>query len=132
MIIWDKGNSIPNKYYLNSYEIILMLRKGKAKNINHLGTKNILKIPNIMKNRQHPTEKPVSLMEILIENSTKENDLVLDPFMGAGATGIACKNLKRDFIGIEIDEKYFRIAEERIKSQPEQMTIFEYEEQNNV
>lgn len=49
LIVWDKGNSLPNKYYLNSYELILMLRKGKAKNINNKGTKNILRVPNIMR-----------------------------------------------------------------------------------
>lgn len=114
ILIWEKNNSTPNKYYLNSYEMILMLRKGKAKNINHMGTKNVLQIKNIIGNKKHPTEKPVELMEILIDNSTVENDIVLDPFMGSGSTGVACKNLNRDFIGIEIDEKYFKIAEERI------------------
>ena len=53
-------------------------------------------------------------MKILIENSSNKNDLVLDPFMGIGTTGIACKELNRDFIGIEIDENYFNIAKERI------------------
>ena len=91
-----------------------MLRKGKAKNINHMGTKNVLQINNIIGNKKHPTEKPVELMEILIDNSTRGGDVVLDPFMGAGSTGVACKNLGRNFIGVEIDERYFKIAEERI------------------
>lgn len=114
ILIWVKNNSTPNRYYLNSYEMILMLRKGKAKNINHMGTKNILQINNIIGNKKHPTEKPVELMEILIDNSTGVRDVVLDPFMGSGSTGVACKKLGRDFIGMEIDEKYFKIAEERI------------------
>ena len=114
ILIWAKNNSTPNKYYLNSYEMILMLRKGKAKNINHMGTKNVLQIRKIIGNKKHPTEKPVELMEILIDNSTRGGDVILDPFMGSGTTGVACKNLNRDFIGIEIDEKYFKIAEERI------------------
>lgn len=84
LLVWDKGNSTPNKYYLNSFELILMLRKGKAKNINNLGTKNILRVPNIMKGRSHPTEKPVELMKTLIENSTQKGETVLDPFMGVG------------------------------------------------
>lgn len=70
ILIWQKNNATPNKYYLNAYEMILMLRKGKAKNINHMGTKNILQINNIIGNKRHPTEKPVELMEILIDNST--------------------------------------------------------------
>ena len=54
-------------------------------------------------------------MKILIENSSDENDIILDPFMGIGSTGIASKELKRTFIGIELDEKYFDIAKERIE-----------------
>lgn len=56
-------------------------------------------------------------MEILIENSSKENEIVLDPFMGIGSTGVACKELNRNFIGIEIDEKYYKIACERINKE---------------
>lgn len=128
LIVWDKGNSVPNKYYLNSFELVLMLRKGKAKNINNLGTKNILRVPNIFRGRQHPTEKPVELMQILIENSTQEGDTVLDPFMGVGGAGIASLQAGRDFIGIEIDEKYYKIAESRMSGtdEPKQMTIFDY------
>ena len=84
LIVWDKGNQTPNKFYLNAYELILMLRKGKAKKINNMGTKNILRVPNITGNKIHPTEKSVELMEILIGNSTNENEIVLDPFLGGG------------------------------------------------
>lgn len=120
IIVWDKGNATPNKYYMNAYELILMLRKGRAKNINDMGTKNILNIKNIIGTKNHPTEKPVELMEILVKNSSNEGDLVLDCFMGTGSTGVACKNLNRDFIGIEIDEKYFDIACERINDKEEE------------
>lgn len=64
--------------------------------------------------KNHPTEKPVDLLKYLIEKSTNEGDVVLDPFMGSGSTAVACKELKRDFIGIELDENYFNIAKERI------------------
>ena len=114
LLVWNKNNATPNKYYMNQHELILMLRKGKAKNINNMGTKNILVVPNIIGNKKHPTEKPVDLMKILIENSSNENDLVLDPFMGSGSTGIACKESNRKFIGMELDEKYFNIAKSRI------------------
>lgn len=62
----------------------------------------------------HPTQKPVLLLQALIELSTKENQIVLDPFMGSGTTGVACKNLNRDFIGIELNKKYYDIASCRI------------------
>jgi len=62
----------------------------------------------------HPTQKPVKLMEYLIKTYTNEGETVLDFTMGSGTTGVACVNLSRNFIGIEQDEKYFKIAEERI------------------
>jgi len=70
----------------------------------------------------HPTQKPVDLMEYLIKTYTNENDLVLDFTMGSGTTGVACKNLHRKFIGIEKEEKYYNIANERINT---------YNEMNN-
>ena len=62
----------------------------------------------------HPTQKPLDLIKYLILTYSSENDLVLDSCMGSGTTGVACKELNRDFIGIEIDEKYFNIAKDRI------------------
>ena len=77
--------------------------------------KNIIKISNAHKTKgQHPTKKPVALMEYLIKTYTNENETVLDFTMGSGSTGVACKNTNRDFIGIELDETYFNIAKERI------------------
>ena len=63
----------------------------------------------------HPTQKPVALMEYLIKTYTNENETVLDFTMGSGTTGVACKNLNRNFIGIELDEDYFNIAKKRIE-----------------
>lgn len=62
----------------------------------------------------HPTQKPVALMEYLIKTYTNENELVLDFTMGSGTTGVACRNINRNFIGIELDENYFDIAQKRI------------------
>ena len=64
----------------------------------------------------HPTQKPVALMEYLIKTYTNENEMVLDFTMGSGTTGLACKNLNRNFVGIESDDKYFNIAKDRIKT----------------
>jgi site-specific DNA-methyltransferase (adenine-specific) len=66
--------------------------------------------------RVHPTQKPVALIEYLIKTYTNENEIVLDFTMGSGTTGVACKNLNRDFIGIEMDTDYFEIAKQRIQS----------------
>ena len=80
--------------------------------------KSIIDISNAnRKGNTHPTQKPVALMEYLIKTYTNEGELVLDFTMGSGTTGVACKNLNRDFIGIELDEDYFNIAKERINEQ---------------
>lgn len=71
----------------------------------------------------HPTQKPVALMEYLIKTYTNEGETVLDFTMGSGTTGVACKNLGRKFVGIELDEKYFNIAKERILGEPNDNTI---------
>jgi len=80
--------------------------------------KSVITIRNPNKKGQHPTQKPVAIMEYLIKTYTNEGDLVLDNCMGSGTTGLACKNLNRDFIGIELDEKYFQIAKQRIEDSP--------------
>jgi site-specific DNA-methyltransferase (adenine-specific) len=64
----------------------------------------------------HKTQKPIALMEYLIKTYTNENEIVLDFTMGSGTTGVACKNLNRNFIGIELDEKYYQITKERINN----------------
>ncbi len=78
--------------------------------------KNIIKVNNVNSAHGivHPTQKPVALMEYLIKTYTNENETVLDFTMGSGSTGVAAKNLNRNFIGIELDENYFNIAKERI------------------
>ena len=79
--------------------------------------KNIIQVSNANSSNKsvHPTQKPIELLEYLIKTYTLEGETVLDFTMGSGSTGVACKNLKRSFIGIEKDKEYFRIAKQRIK-----------------
>jgi len=72
----------------------------------------------------HPTQKPVALMEYLIRTYTNENETVLDFTMGSGSTGVACINTNRNFIGIEKEEKYFNIAQERIDKAQKELKLF--------
>ena len=65
--------------------------------------------------KAHPTQKPVPLLEYLIKTYTNEGEVVLDATMGSGSTGVACVNTNRRFIGFELDEKFFKIAEQRIE-----------------
>ena len=124
LLVWKKNTATPNKFYMQCCEFILMLRKGNERWINNMGQKNLLEVVNQTGNKPHPTAKPIELMEILISNSTNESDIVLEPFAGAGATCIAAKNLKRRFIGIEIDEEYAKIANERLEQTQRQQTLF--------
>jgi len=122
LLVWKKGTATPNKWYMNAGEFILFLRKGNAKNINNMGSTTILDIPNIKKGtKTHPTEKPVELIKVLIENSSKINEIILDPFIGIGSTTVACLNTNRQYIGFELDKIYFDLAKERIKNIKEQI-----------
>ena len=114
------GADIINKY-LSDTEYLLYFRKGKGKLFpeNYEDAKTYYLSPINTKDKKmwkHPTIKPISVTEKIIRNSSKENFTILDPFMGSGTTGVACINTNRDFIGVELDEKYYKIAEERINS----------------
>lgn len=127
VLVWQKNNVTPSRWYMKNGEYTLFLRKGKAKTINNLGSKTVHSFQNITGKKVHPTEKPVELMKYYIENSSHPCDTVLDPFMGSGSTGVAAVSSGRNFIGIEIDGNYFEIANERIKR-----AYSEYELNNHV
>ena len=122
LLVWDKGNVTPNQFYMQRCEWILMLSKRPARYINNLGSYTLLSVPN-PKNKFHPTEKPVGLMEFLIGNSTDKGDVVLDPFVGSGAVAIASRNLGRECVGIEIDKEYYDVTNRRL-SEATQVGIF--------
>ena len=89
--------------------------------------KSIITFSNADKTKnEHPTQKPLALMEWLVKTYTNEGDVVLDNTMGSGTTGVACVNTNRRFIGMELDEKYFEIAEKRINEAitAKQLTLF--------
>ena len=78
---------------------------------------SIIKMDNNKKKKYHKTEKAQDVLEWIIKYYTNVNDVILDPTMGSGSTGVACKNLNRNFIGIELNDEYFKIAQERINNQ---------------
>lgn len=123
-LVWQKNNCTPSQFYMKNCEYTIFFRKGKSKYINDIGgSKTVHSFDNIIGNKVHPTEKPINLMEFYINNSTNENETVLDPFMGSGTTGVACKNLNRDFIGIEMQEDYFNIATKRVEKKRKEKEI---------
>lgn len=114
LLIWEKNNVLPNRYYMKNIEYVLFLRKGKAFSINNKGSKTCHKFKNLQ-GRDHPSEKPIDLMEFYISNSSQEGETVMDFTMGGGSTGVACKNLNRNFIGIELDPEYFDLAKGKLE-----------------
>ena len=97
------------------YEIILLLNKGR-KYFNGKRLSDVWYFDRIsFQHQHHPNEKPIRLLEQCILKHSNESDIILDPFMGSGSTGIACLDTGRRFIGIEKDIKYFEIAKQRIQ-----------------
>lgn len=120
ILSWHKSNPVPacrNKY-LTDTEFVLFFREKGVKIYGEYETKFTYYVTPLnqkdKKQYEHPTIKPVKILQNLIVNSTLENGVVLDCFMGSGSTGVACVNTNRRFIGIELDDKYFEIAKQRI------------------
>lgn len=121
ILSWHKTNPIPacgNKY-LTDTEFILFFREKGVKVYGSFDTKRTWYATPLnqsdKKKYGHPTVKPLSILENLVVNSSQEGEVVLDCFMGSGSTGVACLNTNRNFIGIELDEGYFEIAQNRIE-----------------
>jgi DNA modification methylase len=113
---WHRGGKSQSSTTETKGKALLNNNKGDTTDMKF--PKQIIKFSNANRaNNVHPTQKPVTLLEYLIKTYTLENETVLDFTMGSGSTGVACKNLNRNFIGIEKDEKYFRIAEQRIEDE---------------
>jgi len=104
-------------HYKRAYESVKKEYESLRYTFNNQKTHHSIWNYEIAKKQGHITPKPIDLMENIIKHSTNENDLILDCFMGSGTTGVSCKNLNRSFIGIEKEEKYFKIAQDRIGKQ---------------
>lgn len=116
-IIKDTG--MPNRWYYKQCELVLFFRKGKAKPINDMTSRDNMNatMPKQSTGKLHITQKPLDLIEKFVLNSSEKGQIVLDPFMGSGTTGLACKKTGRRFIGVEIDPRYFDIAKNRIETE---------------
>ena len=127
LIRWKKTNPMPrnrDRRFITDYEVAVWgVKKGKW-TFNRLS--DTYERPEIISGvtpkseksyGAHPTQKPIEVMTWLVQRLSNENDTILDPFMGSGSTGVACKNTNREFIGIEKDEAYFKIAERRIRDE---------------
>ncbi len=119
VIVWQKPDPIPlnaKSRFLNAWEAIVVGKKpGALWNSNY--EHNIIKVQAPKgASRVHPTQKPVELIKKLIQLTTNEGDLILDPFMGSGTTAVACLESSRDYIGFEISKEYCKLASDRLKA----------------
>ena len=109
-LIWDKKTSINGYSWRHQYEMIIFAELPDQKPI-PTGDGDILRYSAVKVDvRKHPAEKPLDLISSLMKKSSKETGIVLDPFLGSGTTAVACKNLGRKFIGIEISPEYCKIS----------------------
>lgn len=128
-LVWDKAHWKMGdlRYYGSQLEDILFCRKGAPEMQYRKRTGNLRRYSSgYLPEGQydHPTQKPEMLIQEYIVDSTFKGDTILDPFMGSGTTGVACHLTGRNFIGIEISEEYFKIAEKRIKEAQKQPLLF--------
>lgn len=123
LLVWDKRAALPNRWYQQTCEFVLFMRKGKAFQIADPSSKALQSIFQ-RDESEHPTEKPVPLCRLYIENSTKRSGLVMDPFLGSGTTGVAAIEAGRRFVGIELTQKWFDVACRRIERAASQPRLF--------
>ena len=117
-----KDTKMPSRWYYKRTELVLFFRKGNAKPINDMKSPDFFHVdmPKKSNGKLHITQKPLDFIERLVTNSSKPNDLILDPFIGSGTTAIACMNTQRNFIGFEMDRGYYDIACKRIEDHKEE------------
>lgn len=123
LLVWDKITATANRWYMKNVEFTAYLWKGRAATIADPSSKQLLRCPQIDVS-DHPTEKPVALMAHYIENSSAPGEVVLDPFMGSGTTGVAALRAGRAFIGCELDPEFFDMACGRIEAALDQPGLF--------
>jgi site-specific DNA-methyltransferase (adenine-specific) len=119
-LIWDKRSIGMGYHYRGRYEMILFFEKGKRR-LNDLGIADVIEAPRVRNG--YPTEKPISVSEVLIRQSSTEGDLVIDPFMGSGSFGVAALNLKRQFEGNDLSSDSLELAHQRMTLAHQRMTI---------
>jgi len=120
-LVWDKKETANNDFA--DCELIYTSFKTAVRKFVYgwTGFEGINNLSRTNERRTHPTQKPTPLLRWILENYSKEGDIILDPFLGSGTTALACKALKRNYIGIEISPEYCAIAQQRLDNTPEPM-----------
>lgn len=131
-ITWDMGKSAncdKIRFFPFSERIYWLVKDSKTKIYNQLNLSDVWRVVPTHKRKEigHIAVMPIEIVKNIISSIPDiDHKIILDPFMGSGTTGVACKNLNRNFIGIEIDEQYYEIAKQRINEIEKETTIFDY------
>lgn len=123
LLVWDKGQAMVNRWYMKNVEFVGYFWTGQARTIRDPSAKQLIRAPQVDETA-HPTEKPVGLCRHYIENSSAPGELVADPFMGSGTTGVAALLAGRRFVGAEQDPRWFDVACRRIEAVVRQRAPF--------
>lgn len=110
-LVWDKQKIGMGYHYRARYEFVLFFEKGKRR-LNNLGLSDIIEVPRVFNG--YPTEKPVSVSEVLVQQSSLHEEIVADPFMGSGSVGVAAKRHGRHFLGNDISENALNLSRRRL------------------
>ena len=119
--VWHK----PDCKSITHYEVIVVWSREAKQKVSRVWSIPILDYRSLRDWKPHPTQKPVRLLRYLLEQYTQEGEFVLDPFLGSGSTAVACQQMKRRFIGIEINPEYAQIANSRLKEPKKEEPIEE-------
>jgi len=123
LLVWDKQIFGMGDNYRNQHELIIFASKGKPHECNRKDVSNILRVKRITV-EEHPTEKPIELIEKMVGMSSSVGDFVVDPFIGSGTTAVVCARLRRNYFGIDISPEYCEIAQKRLSNVPERLEVF--------
>ena len=126
MIVWVKNNHTAGDLeaqFGKQYELVFLVNKGRAP-FNGKRLTDVWNFNRVVGNSQlHQNQKPIELIERCITKHSNEGDVVFDGFMGSGTTAVACNNMRRKYIGFELDEGYYNIAQDRIKNHTQQLSL---------
>lgn len=122
-VVWDKENGAND---FADCELAWCSHKSAVRIVRYMWNGMLQGNMKNKETRIHPTQKPLPVIEWVLNKYTKEGDLICDPFMGSGTTAVACHKLKRRYIGFELDKEYFDLASDRIEKEKQQLSIFDF------
>ncbi len=115
ILVMIKENTVTNQHYMKNCEFVIFARKGTSRGLKDFGINSAIKVSKKDEGKYHDAQKPIEYVKKLVWNSTPDDGIVFDPFIGSGTTAIACQSLGLKWVGCEIDDRYYAIANKRLQ-----------------